>query len=189
MNSIKALAVILAISCILITVLIAWKTNILKENGDNSKYSFSKFQLLLWSCIIIPAFILNWAYYRDFGNPGVEITELILLGISVSSTTTSQIIKAAHMTPQNRKLLDSYVESDLKATTLSESFWKDIFSDDHGNFSIGRLQNFLFTIIYVFIYITLFFKKSCDYPVFEQTAFILMGISTGGYLVAKGNKQ
>lgn len=188
MDTLHGLAVILAISCMLVTIIIAWKTNILKENGDDSKYSFSKFQLLLWTLIILPAFILNWAYYKDFTNPDIGITELILLGISSSSTATSQIIKVAHLNARSKGKLTKDEGDSLKSIAKSDNFWKDIFTDDSENFSIGRLQNFLFTIVFAFVYITIFFNKACEYPVFEQNAYILMGISTGGYLIAKGNR-
>lgn len=188
MNSLHGLAVLLAVSCMLLTMIIAWKSNILKENGDDSKYSFSKFQLLLWTLIILPAFILNWAYYKDFDNPDIGITELVLLGISSSSTVTAQIIKTAHLNAKSEGRLSKEEGLLLKSIAKSNNFWRDIFTDDSQNFSISRLQNFLFTIVFIFVYVTIFFNKSCEYPVFEQNAYILMGISTGGFLIAKGNR-
>jgi len=84
-------------------------------------------------------------------------------------------------------------KSSAKSTTLLKSnstttqgFWIDILLDDNGQFSVGRLQNLLFTLIYITVYISLFFKNGMEYPDFDNTAYVLMGISSGGYLIGKG---
>jgi len=71
----------------------------------------------------------------------------------------------------------------------SKSFWKDILMDDSGQFSITRLQQLIFTFAYVLVFISSFFYNGLEYPEFQQNAFVLMGISTGTYLVGKGLKK
>ena len=71
----------------------------------------------------------------------------------------------------------------------SKSFWKDILMDDNGQFSVTRLQQLIFTFAYVLVFISSFFYNELEYPEFQQNAFILMGISTGTYLVGKGLKR
>ena len=70
----KTISVLLAILCFSLIFLIGILTNILREEKGGSKiekkpYSFSRFQLWLWTLILSPAFVLNWGFnYPD--DPG-----------------------------------------------------------------------------------------------------------------------
>jgi hypothetical protein len=191
MEALKAISIILAILCAGIIVLIGIKTNLLREsNNTNPPYSFARFQLWLWTLVISPLFILNWGYNSQT-EPELNVTCLILLGISVTGTLTSGIITNVH---------DSNIRKDsngkpkageelIKKYRDSKSFWIDILIDDSGHFSVTRLQQLIFTIAYVFIFISSFFSNNMVYPEFQDSAFILMGISAGTYLVGKGMKK
>lgn len=191
MEALNSISIILAIFCAGIIVLIGIKTNLLRESHDtNSPYSFSRFQLWLWTLVISPLFILNWGFNSQT-EPELNLTCLILLGISTTGTLTSGIITNTH---------DSNIKKDsegepitgeelIKKYLVSKSFWTDILIDDRGHFSITRLQQLIFTIAYVFIFISSFFSNKMVYPEFQDTAFVLMGISTGTYLVGKGMKK
>lgn len=188
----KVISIILAVACAGALVLIGIKTNLLKESQTaDSPYSFSRFQLWLWTLVIGPLFILNWGFQSQT-VPDLNLTCLILLGISAGGLLTSGI---------ETYVLDSYIKKDKDGKRLqgepllkkymesSRSFWKDILMDDNGQFSITRLQQLIFTFAYVFIFISSFFYNDLEYPDFQQNAFVLMGISTGTYLVGKGLKR
>jgi len=114
------------------------------------------------------------------------------LGISAGGLLTSGI---------TTNVLDTYAEKVKDGKWLggkpplkkymdsSKSFWKDILMDDSGQFSITRLQQLIFTLAYVLVFISSFFYNNLDYPDFQQNAFVLMGISTSTYLVGKGLKR
>lgn len=75
----------------------------------------------------------------------------------------------------------------LKMHQISKSFFIDLISDDNGALSIGRLQQFIFTMVFIVIYLSSFFSNELDIlPVFGTQVFALMGISSGTYLVSKG---
>ncbi|PHR30814.1 MAG: hypothetical protein COA38_09750 [Fluviicola sp.] len=75
----------------------------------------------------------------------------------------------------------------LKMHQVSKNFFIDLISDNNGQLSLGRLQQFIFTVVFLVIYVSTFFgTKSGELPVFGTEVFALMGISSGTYLVSKG---
>lgn len=201
MNSINIISIILAIICVVIIILSAIKTDILRETKDidsiKKSFSFSRFQLWIWTLVISPAFILNWGF-NALNEPSLNITCLILLGIPAGVSLTAGIITDFHksakkelikraLTEEEKKVLK---EDTLKTELDSKSFWTDILQDDSGQISIVRLQQLIFTIAYVIIFVSSFFANNMvDYPEFNETAFVLMGISTSTYLIGKASKK
>lgn len=189
MTSIQILSVILALICLFVTFIVGMKTSLLHEKDKTTRFSFSKTQMWLWTMIILPAFVLNWGFSIDL-IPGINNVSLILLGISAGTLTTSDIIKATQeASRENAKLAHLYQgDRKLKMDDVQGGrFWVDILTDDGGNFSIGRLQNLLFTLVYLVIYSVMFFHDGMEYPELENQAFVLMGISSGSYLLARSN--
>lgn len=180
METIKIISIILAVVIFAICSFAAFKTTLLREtNSKDSPYSFSRFQLWLWTLIISPAFVINWGFVNS-NLPQINQNSLILLGITVGISLTAGIITA---TQKSSAKSETILKSN---STNSQGFWIDILLDDNGQFSVGRLQNLLFTLIYITIYVSLFFKNGMAYPDFDNTAYALMGISSGGYLIGKG---
>ena len=69
-------------------------------------------------------------------------------------------------------------------------FFKDILMDDGGQLSVVRLQQLVFTIAFIVIFITQFILQNMQrYPDFDNTAFVLMGISGVTYLIGKGTRK
>jgi hypothetical protein len=180
METINIISIIVAIVIFAICAFVAFMTTLLREtNSKTSPYSFSRFQLWLWTLIICPAFVLNWGF-KNTNLPQINQTSLILLGITVGIALTAGIVTASQKASAKATTL-------LKSTsTTTQGFWIDILLDDSGQFSVGRLQNLLFTLIYITVYVSLFFKNGMEYPNFDNTAYVLMGISSGGYLIGKG---
>lgn len=172
----EVLPIVIAVLIFGLANFVGFKTNLLRESNDpKSPYSFSNFQLWWWTVIITPLFVLYWGA----GNqPDLNNTGLILLGISGGTILSSSAIAAFQMTKK---------VTPLKALSKgSVNFLVDILSDDNGKLSVSRLQQLLFTLIYGVIFISSFFKNgSMKYPDFDENAYILMGISSGTYLIAK----
>jgi hypothetical protein len=169
----------MAIAAFLIIATLGVRSDLLREGNQTGKpYSFHKFQLWVWTMIICPSFALYWGF--DAAHvPSINETALVLLGISGATTITAEMINANQESNPNRN-------ASLKAMTLlTTGFWSDILKDDSGQLSIGRLQQLLFTFIYAGMYISSFFPNMV-YPVFNPNAYMLMGISTGAYLLGKG---
>lgn len=188
MMNFKAISWILAISVVIAILLVGCFTSILRErptyivNGTKEKIyplSFSRTQLWLWSLVIIPCFILYWGHIP--GNvPSLNLTGLALLGISIGTGFTSWTINEVKRDSKSRPTFKKNLESSKKWLT-------DLLMDDSGDFSVTRLQQFLFTVVYIIIYVLTFFSsKMVVYPKFDEYALYLMGISAGGYLLGKG---
>lgn len=202
MTAINIISIIVAVLAFFIIGYVGLKTNLLRENDNpDSKYSFRNFQLWIWTLVICPIFILHWS----FGHPNtlaINITSLLLLGISSIALFTGNLISDTNQKNnaekkaeiQKQKATDTTVITANLPTLKSESttsngFFVDIFTDDTGKMSVGRLQNFIFILIYITIYISFFFSNAYEYINWDKdpTPFVLMGISTGSYLFAKMN--
>jgi hypothetical protein len=180
------LSIILAIVSFIIIAYLAFKTDLLKEQpGPGSKYSFHRFQLWIWTLVICPIFCLHWGYVLE--APLINNTSLILLGIASGTLVTGAAINEAQKKDQLTKAQQG-MALQIKATSRgSAGFFIDILTDNEGQLSVARLQNFIFTLAFVAIYVSWFFGHDKAYIDWDKdaTPFVLMGISSGSYLVAK----
>ncbi len=190
----ETLSIILAIVLFLFIAVTGFATDILKEQNTDikkdSKYSFHRFQLWIWTLVICPVFTLHWGYNVD-PKMLINTTSLILLGISAGTMVTSAAISQAQVTDAEKNGLP---QANLKATSgNSNGFFIDILTDDQGQISAGRLQNLVFTVVFVAMYIACFFSKATLHHYIDwdndSTPFVLMGISSSAYLVGKGMKK
>lgn len=213
--STQFISYVFAIILVLFSIIIARNTTLLRETNDpESLYSFSRFQLFLWTVTIAPIILLHWS---AAGKLYINNQSLILMGVSLVSTVSSIMISGS---PQKKisKEVKGEIESlygnedkivRTKKSILhrkdlllldrdneevdsipSEGLFRDILKDEKGQFSIGRFQNLLFTTIFIFVYIAFFFKNEmCMYLEFPEpeNIYLLMGISSGGYLIGAGS--
>jgi hypothetical protein len=173
----EIISILLAITSFLLILIVGLRSDLLKESNQPGKpYSFHKFQLWVWTLIICPAFSLHWGFNTP-DTAMINETALVLLGISSATAVVAEMISSSQKNDA-RNLT-------LKAALPTTGFWADILKDDSGQISIGRLQQLIFTFVYVAIYLYAFFPNM-EYPVFDKEAYMLMGISTGTYLLGKG---
>ena len=183
----NSISIVFAIVIFLFILYLGLKTDLLREQKKIedriSPYSFSRFQFWLWLLVISPIFILYWGFTKNH-IPDINRTSLILVTLSSGAAIISAIVSKSQEDLAKRNNPDI----SLKKMNKTNSFWTDLLKDDNDQLSIGRLQQLIFTIIFVVIYITLFFSSNMEkYPVFENYTFILMGISSATYLAAKGS--
>lgn len=203
-HAIEIIAIILAILLPLISAWAGLRTDILKESGSSSgPYSFSRFQVWLWTGVIAPIVVLRWGWVGNTGDVlEFNNTCLILLGISGGTTLTSLAVGDFQKTKANQVNAEAasehaiQTEHDEDATPpapvvtvkaihgIHRNFIMDILTNDEGQLSVTRLQQLIFTIAYVVIFISIFFSSK-TLPEFDSTAFTLMGISAGTYVVGK----
>ena len=190
MNAIQIISIILAIVCAGLILFVGIKTDLLREKsttpGTEGCYSFSRFQFWLWTLVICPIFVLFWGFSGS--NPDINVTALILLGVPASVTVASTVVANTHEDLLRKSQPTGDLE--LKKFRAGLTFWTDILTDDQGQFSIARLQNLIFTLAYVVIYASMFFASKMDkFPDFDNNTFILMGISSTGYVLGKAMKK
>lgn len=179
----RVLGIVLASSIVLAILFIGLLTDLLREGaGSNFPYSFSRFQVWLWTMVICPAFCLYWGWHSA-GPAYINPTSLILLGISGGTTLLSSTIKTIQL---NSPAIAGLPPKTHKATTpRTFNILTDILIDDSGQLSIARLQNLIFTFAYIGIYVSIFFSTAMTYPEFDETAYTLMGISSSTYLIGR----
>lgn len=183
---------ILAVLIFLGYLYFGYFTNILRENGKNSPYSFKKFQLWLWTMVITPLYVIHWGNFTN-DIPYINNTGLILLGIATGTFATAQLIANTkldnnpvsttikEMTWDNKSIVNQ-VSNPTAPTYSFYSLIKD--GDGDGNLSLGRLQCLVFNIVFAIIYICYFFDNH-KFPDFSSQVFTLLGISSSGYLTGK----
>jgi len=178
----NVVSIILALLVTIIMLVVAFRTELLRESPPAPQsppiippYSFSRFQLFLWTLVILPLFALHWGKL-GLAEPMINNTALILLGISAATTVSAGVVSSAQQ--------NATTPAPVKANQPSAGFWADVLADNNGNFSIARLQQLVFTIIFIGIFITEFFPTRV-FPTFDNNVFVLMGISTGSYVLGK----
>lgn len=189
----QIISIILAIVVFAVVLILGFKTRLLREKDlPDSSFSLSKFQLWLWTAILGPAFVLHWGYH---GNTTINNTFLILIGISASVTLASGIITQANVAKNNANMVKGLAMEPIKANSSSSGFWIDLLKGDSDTLSVERLQHLIFTFVYLCIYVSYFFSYQqasgsapslMNFIEFDSLAYVLMGISSAGYLVGKG---
>ena len=119
-------------------------------------------------------------------KPEVTMTMLILLGISASVSVSAAGITSVQENSNKNLPKKSKKIIRLKKDGTTDGFLADILKDDSDQLSIVRLQQLIFTFAFVVIYISLFFYCDMENPEFDNSAYLLMGISSGTYLIGKG---
>ncbi|MFT5780480.1 MAG: hypothetical protein ACI837_003442 [Crocinitomicaceae bacterium] len=196
MNIFHIIGISLAVISFGAVLYLGLKTNLLHTapiaTGDTTHrpYSFSRFQLWLWTLVICPVFALFWGFSAEL-TPIINTTALILLGIPAATAVTSAVVASAQVSSIKQANTVAGADPATPVTGLKQhrdtsSFWNDMITDDNGQVSIGRLQHLIFTFLFVAIYIATFFNDMEKYPIFGQEVFVLMGISSGTYLIGKG---
>jgi len=133
-------------------------------NDDKMKtLSLRKFQLALWSFLIILCYFSLWLIFKE--APVLPASVLGLLSISVGIAIISSFI------PENK--------TSNKSTGL-----KGLLVDNNDEITITRIQYVVFTLLFAMVFLYTAFLELRIYD-FSTQQLILMGISGGGYLGLK----
>ncbi len=190
---------------ILFTFLLAFKSNILRDSIDNPAafmssarlmknytgisfddiprpYSLARTQLALWTAIISSTYIHLTLCIKDCSiDLKSSATALALLGISTGTTAFANVIDQSQ---SNNKTITPRHQNQP-----SQGFWLDILSDENG-ISIHRLQNVIWTIVAISIYLyKVTVAPECHLPDLDGTLVSLTGISSVAYLGLKMNEN
>lgn len=140
-------------------------------------FSLARVQLLAWTIIISCSYI--YVVFCLNGDPGILVeinrTALLLMGLSL-------VTKAAAGAIDNSQTPDQQNRDEP-----STGFFTDILSDSEG-VAMHRLQNFIWTVIAITVYISILLGTNEDpaqLPTLDNTLLVLTGISSVGYLGLK----
>jgi hypothetical protein len=156
---------------------------------ERNKISLSRFQMLLWTIIILSAFLCI-AMLNVHTNPlsalaiNVPVELWALMGISTTSLVGSPVAMSVKR--------DQLTSNDSRASAR----WSDMFMGEEyanqGRLDVGKVQMFYFTIILAVAYVgalaVLFINSSItlnSFPSLNEGLVTLLGISHAGYLINK----
>ena len=171
------LSVFIILALLGLFIVLAVKTNILRDVGPNppdggkKPYSLALMQMATWFFVIMSSWLLLYVVKHTFST----ITEslVILMGISAGTGLGGATIDS------NRKTIDTI--------RYSKGFIKDILSDPNG-ICFHRFQVFAWTVVMVAVFI----RQVTSYfvmPEFNPALLTLMGISSGTYLGFKVSEK
>lgn len=147
------------------------KTNIIRVGADGSPFSLSQSQLAFWTLLVSFSIIYVWAVTEEL--PRITFSTLALLGISVGTTAGAKMITYSRKQPVTYK--------------QSCGFFIDILSDDT-SVNIHRFQLGVWTLILGVIFIFRVIDQ-LTIPEFSEDLLILMGISSGTYVLLKNGER
>jgi hypothetical protein len=176
---------------------------------DRNKMSLSRFQLLVWTIIIISGYSTAalWnVLATDASDPlAVRLPEELwwLLGISTASLVGSPLVLSTKKpnTPNEQELQKNNIAASVGQvavnTTPEEAKLSDMFKgDETGNqpyLDLSKVQLFFFTIVVVIAYVSVLSTMLRtttgvveEFPALSESVLVLLGISHAGYLTYKG---
>ena len=179
---------LICIAIVILSFILATKTEILKDISNASKKSFSlaSFQLYLWTIIIACCYIIS--YFNGGGFGVLNNTCITLLGIGIGTTLAGRVIdnmQVQQVEEVNKNSMDMMMRHQDRD---SSDILVGLLRDDQHNISIHRFQNLLFTMIFAALFI-IDFLSNCSFPEFNSTELGLMGISSSGYVLMKYNED
>lgn len=134
-------------------------------------YSLARVQLGFWMLIILLSESYIWAITGVL--PDLTTSSLLLLGLSVGTTALSSMVGYANEIPVNQ---------------TSGNFFTDIISDATRVPSLHRLQMVIWTVI-IGVYFVRETWLHFSMPDLSENLLILMGISSGTYVVFKSQES
>lgn len=159
--------IILLVALLILFMVLAVKSDILRDVGPNpdtgrKPFSLALLQMAVWFFVIMVSWLLLYVVKHTFNT--ITDTLVTMMGISAGTGLGGVAID----TNRNRPVKQS------------QGFLKDILSDEYG-ISLHRFQIFAWTVVMVAVFI----RQVTAYltmPEFDSSLLILMGISSGTYL-------
>jgi hypothetical protein len=162
---------------------------------DSAGYpSLARFQFLVWTMIVIFSFTAV-SLIRLFSGvleiPGnIPENLLTLMGISVAVTPTSAYVSSKKY---GETMYEELTSDEIKKEKKKKK-WEGMLMENHRP-SLSRFQMFSWTVLSVFLYLSLFLTnvrgldettaRSFILPDIEFTLVMLMGLSQGAYVGGK----
>jgi hypothetical protein len=169
-------------------VLLIRNTSLLKAGPTGSQYSLAFTQIAFWTLIVLISYLYLWLGTQNYNS--LTASALIIMGISAATTSGSRLISKRRyqsVLAARPKEGDGSALSENTYLRDSRGFFNDLFCDDNGS-SISRWQMVLWTGVMglVFLWVVVREKKM---PEFSDYQLMLIGISSGAYLLLKPFEQ
>jgi hypothetical protein len=183
--------------------------------GDRNLMSLSRFQMVLWTILILSAYLTMCLQrvHHGISDPlaiGMDWHLWALMGISTASLIGSPLLlgnktqkeadpdavkKAAAQLKENEGEIQQNSAGTLYAnSSINDASFADIFQGDEisntAYIDVAKVQMFFFTLVSLLVYGTALFQmfKGTNYsamPNLSDGLIALLGISHSGYLMSK----
>lgn len=165
----------------------SWNPLKLAEGADG-RYSTSKFQWLLWTVVVLFAYVLAIATRSRDGifEAVLEIPRNVLyaMGFTVTTMATAKGVKVGYINSGR-----------LAPTTAPKARLRDLVTDDAGVPDLSKVQMLLWTTLAAVLFLFRTYEAVKMYstgdndlstlPDIDTTLMALMGLGQGGYLGKK----
>jgi hypothetical protein len=177
--------------CLIIVVLLlvalvyAWTcTGALRDDdptlpGPQRLFSLGRMQLAFWTTLVVGGYLFLYLTTGQFTGL-LNNTASILLGISAVTTVASSAAVAAP------PLVPPPAPAAPAAPHRHVNWLIDILSDANG-MNLHRLQMVIWTVVFGMMFIAQLLNQF-SFPIFDNTAYLLMGISSSTYVWLKRNE-
>ena len=160
---------LLVIAAILATfIVLARYTSILQIGGEDTRFSLALTQMAFWTMLVSSSVLFIWLTTNNL--PELSKSSLALMGISIATTAVS-------------KTLTIYNKNKPLIKPTKKNFLLDIISDNDG-VAIHRFQMVLWTVILGIIFALRVYGYQ-QMPEFSENYLLLMGVSSGAYVLLK----
>lgn len=167
---------------ILFSIILSFKSDLIKEGRSHKHYSLSRIQLLWWTVIILCCFSFKFGVSMEI--PRLDQSILFLLGIGTGTITVAKLMSDSKKNKQAATELE-----EVEHVCESNGLLYDILDDGSG-ISVHRFQAVLFNIVFGFTFLNQFFSNvSYSMPVFNNEQLTLLGISSSTYLFMKNSES
>ncbi|MCX6266215.1 MAG: hypothetical protein NTW16_02505 [Bacteroidetes bacterium] len=163
-------SLLFVVSIVVIFVVLASTTNLIRIGDNKSPYSLALTQLSFWTIVVASSFIYIWIVTEEI--PPITGSTLILISISALTTAGSRLVDIREKN-----------KNGLVIPAISDSFLEDILQDELG-YSVHRAQMFMWTVILGIIFVTSVIRFQ-QIPQLDESLLSLMGISSGAYVGLK----
>lgn len=162
--------------------------------GADGRASFSKFQFLLWTVVILVGIVTIWVARMiatgDLVSPVDEIPEnlLALLGLSTATSLGAKGVTTLYA----KQGLIKKESKDSNASNDRTPPPPELLADDDGVPELAKIQMFLFTLLAMIFFliavgqaINQSDQAAIVLPDVDQALLVLMGVSSAGYIGKK----
>ncbi len=170
---------------ICVFVVLTRSSTLLKVASTDSQFSLAYTQIAFWTLIVIISYLYLWMSTQEYNT--LTASALIIMGISTATTSGSRLISKRMQQKRLAEDQSATNDQDKQGEAVfirpSKGFFSDLFCDDNGS-SISRMQMILWTLIMGVVFIWVVIKEK-QMPEFSDSQLLLIGISSGAYLLLK----
>ncbi len=161
------------------------RAGMLLDAGSGTSLSLGRFQMFVWTTLVIFGFLLIWSITGDADT--VTSQCLVLMGISAATAMGARPVDASRDATMQKALVDQGTATAAAADAVKQQrygtggYFLDLLEDADGVISLHRMQILVWTLVLAAIF-AIDVWRDLAMPQFSDTLLALMGVSGGTYV-------